>query len=358
MNPIRKALFLLDSCGGESHMHNKFKLTLSVDYDSYRDKPRGFEGKITNHIKKNPPLTLSVEQLAQLIQQGSTFIGGRVLDHSAKFTNDNVSDMSLITLDIDNKDTDISPREAILHIEKMIGIRYAIYYDSFSSSNEKRKYRLVYVLDKPIDRKMYEEIYKRLLLLFPFCDNSTKDVKRLWYGTKHPVFLSKELQLVNGDLLLQKLKDLVQLDRHENPKRRTDVNYTNLTTDNENLYKYIEFKKDVETRELISRYIKANVSITDYITFLTGLDLDNEQQEIRLACPFHGGDNPTGFAIYNHTQTVQCYTKKCVCGDVITLCQIAENLNFFQAVKRLMSIFNLRMPRSFIVGGVTNHAKE
>lgn len=59
--------------------------------------------------------------------------------------------------------------------------------------------------------------------------------------------------------------------------------------------------------------------------------------EHRTPCPIHGGDNPTGFAIYQEDgkQKWICYTRNCGNGDAIDFVKVWQQKSFKEAVEFL-----------------------
>lgn len=60
-------------------------------------------------------------------------------------------------------------------------------------------------------------------------------------------------------------------------------------------------------------------------------------KEHRTHCPLHGGDNPTGFAIYEEggKQKWICFTRQCGNGDVVDFVRVWQNKTFVDAIEFL-----------------------
>ena len=57
-------------------------------------------------------------------------------------------------------------------------------------------------------------------------------------------------------------------------------------------------------------------------------NIHNNGDIIRACCKLHGGDNPTAFVINKNTGLWYCHTGECGGGDVFTLVQKFEGINF------------------------------
>ncbi len=69
----------------------------------------------------------------------------------------------------------------------------AFLYESASSQPEAEKARAAFLIDKPIkDGDLFKEIQKALMYRYPFVDQSTHDITRVWYGSENaPIYLSR-----------------------------------------------------------------------------------------------------------------------------------------------------------------------
>lgn len=62
------------------------------------------------------------------------------------------------------------------------------------------------------------------------------------------------------------------------------------------------------------------------------------ENEIRACCKIHNGNNPTAFVWNKENNLWFCYTGDCGGGDVFTLIQKLENIDFLTAAKKLAEI--------------------
>jgi hypothetical protein len=72
-----------------------------------------------------------------------------------------------------------------------------------------------------------------------------------------------------------------------------------------------------------------------HIAELAGAQFTKHGPEWRSACPIHGGDNKSGFAVFDNESRWACFTNDCGTGDVIEFVQKWRNLDFTGACEWL-----------------------
>lgn len=82
------------------------------------------------------------------------------------------------------------------------------------------------------------------------------------------------------------------------------------------------------------------ILILEYYDFKNIKETD---EEIRSCCGIHNGNNPTAFVWNKSNNLWYCYTGDCYGGDVFTLIQKIENVNFITSVKRAAEILGLNI---------------
>ena len=78
---------------------------------------------------------------------------------------------------------------------------------------------------------------------------------------------------------------------------------------------------------------------------------------IRCCCPIHKGDNPTAFVI-NKDFLWCCHTNDCGAGDVFTLVEILEDIEFPQAVKKVAEILDIDIDNLVIAERKNDYLKD
>ena len=333
------------------------KVTINIDSQGFYQKPK--EAKdlnfISGRIRAKAPIEVTLEQLCNYIGQGCTFISGCIIDSTIKrLSADNTHNYAFFGLDIDNKGHQITPQKMIDEVKRKLGedVEPTIYYETFTSTPEHKRFRLLYFFEKPISNHQdFKTMYNRLKILFPNCiDQATSNANRLWFGTNKPqtVRINPNFKLL-GEEFFEHLKEVVPLDKKGGGiARKSDISYAKCDLTNvDDVYKYVWFKSDEKSVYELAEYVKDNVPIEQYVE-LMGADLVDHSDYYNCACPFHGGDNPTAFVIYKATNSAFCFSQQCVAGDVINLCKVFENKTYFEAIKTLLNRFELGVPKHLI----------
>ena len=79
---------------------------------------------------------------------------------------------------------------------------------------------------------------------------------------------------------------------------------------------------------------------------------------IRACCKIHGGDNPSSFVINRDTHLWFCHTGSCGGGDVFTLVQKMENVDFPSAVRWLANFFDVDIKNLRITERKAQHIED
>lgn len=92
------------------------------------------------------------------------------------------SEQQLFCLDFD----DGTPSKIVNKNIKSLGLHACFVYNTFSSTEEKEKYRIVFQTKEPItDYRVAQAIQNALMAILPMCDPSCKDASRLFFGTNN-----------------------------------------------------------------------------------------------------------------------------------------------------------------------------
>ena len=139
---------------------NGAKITINIDSQGFSQKPGEIRDLnfITGRIRAKAPIEVTMEQLCSYIGRGHTFISGCVIDTTIKkLSASNTQNFAFFGLDIDNKGFQITPNQMIDEVKAKLGadVEPAIYYETFTSTPEHKRFRLLYFFEKPI--KTHEE---------------------------------------------------------------------------------------------------------------------------------------------------------------------------------------------------------
>lgn len=180
----------------------KVKLKVHIDTRGYSQKPSGKEiGGIKSRLQKSTsPSVVTLEELVQKIESGHTISPGIMDGMSAK----DWREQQLFLVDIDNENDGaiLRPKDA-KSICREQNLSPAFYYQTFSYSKEKPKFRIAFVLDEPIyDDGMRRRIIETLVNLFPQSDKSCVNADRIFHGTnKHVVLFNEDARISCEDIL-------------------------------------------------------------------------------------------------------------------------------------------------------------
>lgn len=165
-------------------MENK-KVKIMVDKTPFKEKPTSKDvSLIQNRLKDISTINdITLNDLINYISLGYT-IRPAVLKSGA--TENDFVQQEIIFVDVDNKkDSEkIISIEEILDIFKSYSLKPCFYYETFSSTKDVPRYRVIFILDKPI---VYKDKMNKLLdiinNLVPNTDTSCATVSKLFYGT-------------------------------------------------------------------------------------------------------------------------------------------------------------------------------
>lgn len=174
------------------------KLKLNVDSKGYQQKPTGDFGAIRNRLyQASRTMEITPEELISFVEQGRSFTPA-VMEQTTK---DGWRSQQLLAVDIDNstgeKDADgnklpipepMTPEEA-LEIAGGYGLQPYFMYYTFSNKEGFPRYRMIFVLDRPLTgAATAEELGERLNAIFYTVRPGTADkgggqIDRLFAGS-------------------------------------------------------------------------------------------------------------------------------------------------------------------------------
>ena len=159
-------------------------LTLNIDSVSYKEKPCVKTSNIQNRIG-SCKTTVNVKEFIEAIENGKSFKAAAL--NGSK--NIDWESQQVFALDIDNNGQELkeygllTPKEAYKRFADL-GVPPAFYYESFSSTKEIPKFRLIFIVRNSItDVRIRNVIQMALMKIMPECDKACKDLSRLFFGT-------------------------------------------------------------------------------------------------------------------------------------------------------------------------------
>lgn len=157
------------------------QIGLHIDTIKYSSKPKDF-APIKGRFAKNIPVSVAISELISKIEQGYT-ICPAIMDGGASAAN--WTQQAVFLVDIDNdKDEPILSVSKALAICKTNNILPAFYYYTFSHSDSKPKFRLVFICNEIItDTSIRAAVVNALIALFPQSDKACGNADRIFLGT-------------------------------------------------------------------------------------------------------------------------------------------------------------------------------
>lgn len=164
------------------------KIQLNIDNVRFTRKPTGEEcGALRNRLGRSDSImSVTPEELIECIENGQTFTPAFMAGTDGR----SWISQQVFCIDIDN---DGEEKYEVEEITSKLEQDYSLYpyfiYHSFSSSENWPKFRIVFILDRPVTDKAEALDYNRRLLSifvkeFPgAADEKTKDLARLFFGS-------------------------------------------------------------------------------------------------------------------------------------------------------------------------------
>lgn len=208
------------------------KIIAHIDNQQYTEKPSSkMMGGIRNRLQKNStPSHISIRSLANKLQNGYAICPAIVKGT----TNNDWQEQQLFMVDIDNADANqpiLTIKEAV-KICKEYGLSMAFYYHTFSSTLEKTKFRLAFIMESPITDESYRSlIIFALVSLFPQADTACTDAGRIFLGTNKAVHILNENVSITLEQILGACSP-TSLEKHSSEKIYPVNSSTNSELDN------------------------------------------------------------------------------------------------------------------------------
>lgn len=216
------------------------------DEQQFSQKPNGNEtGQIKNRIDKDYANVYSIDEIEEMLTSGQTCIPSAIKSKNdwidgenhyqifmLDFDNSTVVNKEKIKLTIDDE-RHITVDKILAYCKSIKLVPSFIYY-TFSHSEKQHKFRIVYILDKPInEKKAVEGVYSYLKELFRdfYIDTAACDIARIFYGGKEIAFESNNYFEVVAEEVEEGCKDSENSNETEYSEIEQQINkylkYTN-----------------------------------------------------------------------------------------------------------------------------------
>ncbi len=273
------------------------KFLVQIDSVAYKEKPQGNEiAKIKARTQGSVPREFTIKDFSEMVQKGFSFSPG-ILENGLKAENWTEQQIFCIDIDNENKNEPIMEVKQAIEICKDKGLPITMLYYSYSFTKEKPKFRLVFVLCKPIKNKYHRKIFiNNLISLFPQADKSCVNPDRIFFGTNNLCKVSS--------------------------------NYINLE-------KIIEFcQPTVENLSAELEQLKDNFDFQTYLEedYHCEKLRENDETIMYKQCPICGHNNC--FVYYKKTKTFYCFGQHGnIGGTIIDFLINTKNLSKNQAIE-------------------------
>lgn len=165
----------------------QFKYNITIDPRPVNSKPDDdYKETITSNLTLQTGITIN--EFSQLVSPPFSYTWSGGLFNGTR-SNHNWQQQFVFGMDFDGGIT----LDQVLDRCTQFGLAPQVWYSTFSDSEAKQKFRIVFFLDQPItDRKLYEFLIESLMRLFPEADPSCKDASRYFFGGKNSVVINTE----------------------------------------------------------------------------------------------------------------------------------------------------------------------
>lgn len=326
------------------------KILCNFSRSSYQQKPKGEEVRLVQS-ELSQPAEIELETLAHLLVNGCNFRPAAVKGMS----DSGFISQQIYGLDFDNVEVEsvITPEDAIIQAKKK-GINPAFVYSTFSSSKEKPKFRMIFLLNSPIsDLNERNRVQNGLMKHFEkYIDVKCSNPARVFYGSQSKQLLYSDFEAVNTkESVLNGISEEITPARQPPKPKRTARTQKRLSAsrnieaiqnhDSDFLRKALKTTKKrvfFDNRKDFLNYLYKEINLAE----LLGVE---EKKTFCCILPEHEDTNPSAnvFKEKFGTWRYRCFG----CNANLNTKQIIEKLgNFnseFQAVEFIKEIYNLEI---------------
>lgn len=254
-----------------------------LDTTEHTSKPKGNEiVSITNKLPKNPT-TLSIKELANHIVKGCSIKPS--IFRTTK--SDSYVSSNIVALDVDNKANNIVSINEFLVLSRQAGLHPFLIYESFSSTKECPRYRVLYRFNKTItDAQEIDKLYNYVWQQFPDYVPLDKSVKyySILFGGKSIKLLSNSTNIIPdlSNVSFIKKKQAINKATH---KHTTVTNEKHITKE-EVRANLIALRTKYAGQSMSAKEINKNIKLTD----LLNVSID---EVFRCVLPNHNDEHPS-----------------------------------------------------------------
>lgn len=287
----------------------KKNILAKIDTKSYNTKPTGCEiGSIRNRLGRIAATETRFQDFVTAVELGKSYQSSQSTGNSAK----DWTAQNLFCVDIDNAEEgehlSLVNIQAICHRYNVspVGI-----YESFTSTVEHPKFRVIFITDEIItEENKRRDIITTLINIFPQADKSCKDGIRIFFGTNKKFCYINETARISYEHILQIKNNL------QSPKEKNAIISLDISSYNNDLLTKIE---QFDFLGFLKRNCgEINSNNNEYIQFHN--------------CPICGGHDD--FTYYHNSKLFTCFGRNGkITGNIITFLCLTQNISKPEAVK-------------------------
>lgn len=326
------------------------KILCNYGNTKYIQKPPAAEmGKIQSEL--SVPGRIEIQKLADLLGHGACFRPAAIRGtHDTDFVSQQV-----YGLDFDNSGDDIIDPKQAIETAKSAGVPPSFAYLTFSSKEEKPKFRLIFcsnVAEHDIRKRDYIQRY--LMGLYGnSVDSKCGNPARLFFGTDKGILYADYAATFDSEQILegyrpdQKQIKKKQTSNRQNHTKRQDISGVNrnaeaIKTHNKEYLKRKFAKKQriFDNRKDFFDFIYREINLAELLEV-------EPKKSFSCVLPTHGGDDvhPSAsiFVTRGGTWQYKCHAEG-ISLNIKQLIEMIGNFNSeFQALEFLKSIYNLKI---------------
>ena len=287
----------------------KNNILVKIDTKSYTSKPIGGEiGVIRNRLGRIVAAETSFQDFVESVEDGKSFQPSQSTGNCAK---DWVA-QNLFCVDIDNAEEGehllIEDIQTICH---SYNVSPAGIYESFSSTTEHPKFRVIFITDEIItEENKRRDIITTLIDIFPQADQSCKDGIRIFFGTNKKFCYVNDTARISYEHILQIKRKLQSLKENKGNVSQDISGYNNDLSLKIEQFDFLGFLK--------RNCGEINSNNNEYIQFYN--------------CPICGGHDD--FTYYHNSKLFTCFGRNGnITGNIITFLRLTKNISKYEAVK-------------------------
>lgn len=284
-------------------------ILVKIDTKSYNTKPTGCEiGSIRNRLGKITATETSFQDFVESVENGKSFQPSQSTGNCAK----DWTSQNLFCVDIDNTENGehllLEDIQTICHSYNVLP---AGIYESFNSTVEHPKFRVIFITDEIVtEENTRRDIITTLIDIFPQSDKSCKDGIRLFFGTNKKFCYVNDVARISYEHILQIKKKLQSLE-----EKNSNVFQDSSGHDNDLLSKIEQF---------------------DFLGFLKKncgeININNNEYIQFHNCPICGGHDD--FTYYYNSKLFTCFGRYGkISGNIIKFLCLTQNISKPVAVK-------------------------